>query len=83
MKIKKNSVLGREISCLTAWRVPECLGWPKTSEYDQITRFYVLIKKCQGEKSLCISQGYRFKKKILNQSQKKIGLKKAYFFGSP
>ena len=37
-------VVGREISCLTAVREPECLGWPKTSEYNQITRLYVLIR---------------------------------------
>ena len=46
---------------------------------------YVLIKtlnqKMSGGKSLYISQGYPFKKKILNQSQKKFGFKKAYFFG--
>ena len=30
-----------------------------------------------------ISQGYRLKKKILNQSQKNVGLKKAYNLGSP
>ena len=24
--------------------MPECLGWPKTAENDQITQFYVLIK---------------------------------------
>ena len=38
------------------------------------------LKSKKGVKSLYISQGYRFKKKILNQSQQNFGLKKAYFF---
>ena len=38
------------------------------------------IKKMSGGKSLYISQEYRFKKKILNQSQKKIRLEKGLFF---
>ena len=51
-------VLDQEISCLTAWRVPECQGWPKMAEYDQITRLSVLIKtlnqKMSGEKKVYI-----------------------------
>ena len=34
-----------------------------------------------GKKSLNISQGYGFKKKIGNQNQKYFGLKKAFFVG--
>ena len=78
-------VLGCEISCLNAWREPECLGWPKTSEYNQITRLYVLIRtlnqKMSGEKKFNISQGYRFK--IWNQSQKKSAWKRPIFLGHP
>ena len=33
--------------------------------------------------SVNISHGYRFKKKILNQSQKNFGLKKDKFLGHP
>ena len=77
-------VLGREISCLTAWRVPEFLGWPKTSEYDQITWLYVLIKtlnkKCQGKK-LIYKPRISIQKENLKSKPKKNRLEKGLFFG--
>ena len=77
-------VLGREISCLTAWRVPECLGWPKTAEYDQITRLYVLIKtlnqKMSGGKKFIYQPRIWIQKENLKSKPKKIWLEKGLFF---
>ena len=76
-------VLGLEISCLEgAWmsRVAKHGRiWPNNTTL----RTDKDLKSKKEEKSLYISQGYRFKKIIWNQSQKKFGLKKAFFLGHP
>ena len=77
-------VLDREITCLTAWRVPESLGWPKKFKNVKIwpNNMTLCTDKTLKSKNLIflyISQGYRFKKKIWNQS-KKYQLEKNLFF---
>jgi len=56
---------------------------PKTSEYDQITRLYVLIKtlnqNVRGKKVYIFAKDIDSKRN-LKSKQKKFGLKKAYFF---
>ena len=66
-------VLSREISCLTAWRVPKSLGWPKTSKYDQITWLYILIKFNRWIKYW----------ESLKSEPKKNRLEKGLLFGPP
>ena len=69
------------------WRLPESPGGQtsaKTSKFVKITWLFTVIKpssqKILGGKSLSISQGCRFKKKIWNQSQTNFDLKKAYYW---
>ena len=67
-------------NCL--WRVPECLGWPKTGENDQITRLYVLIKtlnqKMSGGKKFIYQP--RIQKENFKSKPKKIRLEEGLFF---
>ena len=52
-----------------------CLGWPKTSEYDQITRLCVLIKtlnqkKVRGKKVYILAKDIDSKRKFEIKAQK-------------
>ena len=62
--------------------MPECLGWPKTSEYDQTDKD-LKSKSVKGKKFI-YQPMISIKKENFNSKPKnKSGLKKTYFFGSP
>ena len=69
------------MSCLTAWKSRVTIKiWPNnmTLHIDKDLK----SKTFSLKKVYILRQGYRLKKKIWNQTQKNVCLKKAYFLGS-